>query len=77
MLKNEHIDLAVGRLTAMITSSRSDEAVTAVAPIVEAVVKITSLTDVEYLTIRSEEIDPSDLKRSNVEAAERAKTEAM
>ena len=77
MLKNEHIDLAVGRLTAMITSSRSDEAVTAVAPIVEAVVKITSLTNVEYLTIRSEEIDPSDLKRSNVEAAERAKPKAM
>ena len=77
MLKNEHIDLAVGRLTAMITSSRSDEAITTVAPIVEALVEVTSLTDVEYLTIRSEEIDPSDLKRSNVEAAERAKPKAM
>ena len=51
MLKNEHIDLAVGRLTAMITSSRSDEAVTAVAPIVEPLVEVTSLTDVEYLII--------------------------
>ena len=47
MLKNEHIDLAVGRLTAMITSSRSDEAITTVAPIVEPLVEITSLTDVE------------------------------
>ena len=77
VLKDEHINLAVSRLTALITSRWSDEAITAVAPIVEAVVKITSLTNVEYLTIRSEEIDPSNLKRSNVEAAERAKPKAM
>ena len=77
MLKYEYVNLAVGTLAAMITSRRSDEAITTVAPIVEALVEVTSLTDVEYLTIRSEEIDPSDLKRSNVEAAERAKTEAM
>lgn len=51
MLKNEHIDLAVGRLAAMITSRRRDEAITAVAPIVEPLVEITSLADVEYLII--------------------------
>ena len=77
MLKYEYVNLAVGTLAAMITSRRSDEAITAVAPIVEPLVEVTSLTDVEYLTIRSEEIDPSDLNRSNVEAAEGANTEAM
>ena len=77
VVKNKVINLAVSRLPALITSRWGDEAITAVAPIIEAVVEVTSLTDVEYLTMRSEEIDPSDLKRSNVEAAERAKTEAM
>ena len=51
MLKNEHIDLAVGRLAALITSRWGDEAITAVAPIVESLVEVTSLTDVEYLII--------------------------
>ena len=77
LVKDEHVNLAVGTLSSLITSSRSDEAVTAVAPIIESLVEVTSLTDVEYLTIRSEEIDPSDLKRSNVEAAERAKTKTV
>ena len=61
----------------MITSRRSDEAITAVAPVVEPLVEVTSLADVEYLIIRDEEVDPSDFKRSNVEAAERATTEAV
>ena len=77
LVKDEHVNLAVSTLTPFITSSRSDEAITAVAPIVEAMVEVASLTDVEYLIIRDEEIDPSDLKRSNVEAAEGANTEAM
>lgn len=77
VVKNEHVNLAVSRLPALITSRWGDEAITAVAPIIEAVVEVTSLTDVENFIIRDEEIDPSDLKRSNVEAAERAKTEAM
>ena len=51
MLKDEHVNLAVSRLPAMITSCWSDEAITTVAPVVEAVVEITSLADVEYLII--------------------------
>ncbi len=77
VLKDEHINLAVSRLPALITSRWSDEAVTAVAPIVEAMVEVASLTDIEYLIIRDEEIDPSKIKRSNVEAAEGTNTEAM
>lgn len=76
-MKDEHINLAVSGLPALITSRWSDEAVTAVASIVEALIEVASLTDVEYLIIRDEEIDPSKIKRSNVEAAEGANTEAM
>ena len=77
VLKDEHINLAVSRLTALIASSRSDEAITAVAPIVESLVEVASLTDVEYLIIRDEEIDPRNVECSNVEAAEGTNTEAM
>ena len=77
LVKDEHVNLAVSRLTALITSSRSDEAVTTVEPVVEPLIEIASLTDVEYRIMRDEEIDPSDLKRSNVEAAEGANTKAM
>ena len=77
LVKNEHVNLAVGTLTALIASSRSNEAITAVEPVVEPLIEIASLTDVEYRIMRDEEIDPSDLKRSNVEAAEGAKTKAM
>lgn len=77
LVKDEHINLAVGTLTALITSRRCNEAITAVAPVVEPLIEIASLTDVEYLIMRDEQIDPSDLKRSKVEAAEGANTEAM
>ena len=77
MLKDEHINLAVSRLTALITSSRSDEAITAVAPIVESLVEVASLANIEYLIIRDEEIDPRNVEWSNVEAAEGTNTEAM
>ena len=77
LMKDQLINLAVSTLSTMITSRRSDEAITAVAPVVEPLVEVTSLADVEYLIIRDEEVDPSDFKRSNVEAAERATTEAV
>lgn len=77
LVKNEHVNLAVGTLTALITSSRSDEAITAVAPVVEAMVEVASLANIEYFIIRDEEIDPSKIKRSNVEAAEGTNTKAM
>ena len=77
LVKNEHVNLAVGTLTALITSSRSDEAITAVAPVVESLVEVASLTDIEYLIIRDEEVDPSKIKRMYREAAERANTKAM
>ena len=77
VMKDEVINLAVSRLTALITSWWSDEAITTVASVVEPLVEIACLPDVEDLIIRDEEIDPSKIKRSNVEAAERAKTEAM
>ena len=77
LLKNEHVNLAVSTLAALIASSRSNEAITAVAPIVKAMVEVASLTDIEYLIIRDEEVDPSKIKRRYREAAERAKTKAM
>ena len=77
LVKDEHVNLAVSRLPALITSSRSDEAITAVAPVVEAMVEVTSLANVEYLIMRDEKIDPSKIKRRYREAAERAKTKAM
>lgn len=48
LVKDEHVNLAVSRLTALIASSRSNEAITAVEPVVEPLIKIASLTDVEY-----------------------------
>ena len=77
LLKNEPVNLAVSRLPALIASSRSDEAVTTVAPVVESLVEVASLANIEYLIIRDEEIDPRNVEWSNVEAAERANTEAM
>ena len=51
LVKDEHVNLAVSTLAALIASSRSNEAITAVAPIVEPLVEITSLADVKYLII--------------------------
>ena len=77
LLKYEHINLAVSRLPALITSSRCDEAVTTVASVVEAVIEVTSLANVEYLIMRDEEIDPSTVISSNGEATERPRAELM
>ena len=77
LLKDEHINLAVSRLPALITSSRCDEAVTTVASVVEAVIEVTSLANVEYLIMRDEEIDPSTVISSNGEATERPRAELM
>ena len=77
VLKDEHINLAVSRLPALITSSRCDEAVTTVASVVEAVIEVTSLANVEYLIMRDEEIDPSTVISSNGEATERPRAELM
>ena len=76
-MKDEHINLAVSRLPALITSSRCDEAVTTVASVVEAVIEVTSLANVEYLIMRDEEIDPSTVISSNGEATERPRAELM
>lgn len=77
LMKNEMINLTVSRLAAMITNFWSDEAITAIAPIIEPLVEIAGLTDVKNLIMGSEEVDSGNIKRGNVEAAERAKTEAM
>ena len=77
LVKDEHVNLAVSTLATLITSIRSNEAVAAENSVVEAMIQIAGFADIEYLIIRDEEIDPSDLKRSNVEAAEGANTEAM
>ena len=77
LVKDEHVNLAVSRLTALIASSRSDEAVTAVAPVVEALVEVAGFTNVEDLILSNENIDPGQVKRSNEEATERAKSKAM
>ena len=77
LVKNEHVNLAVGTLTALIASSRSNEAITAVAPVVEALVEVAGFTNVEDLILSNENIDPGQVKRSNEEATERAKSKAM
>ena len=77
VLKDEHINLAVSRLTALITSSRSDEAITAVASIVEALVEVAGLANIEYFTIGYEKIDPSTVISGNREATERPRAELM
>ena len=71
LLKDEHINLAVSRLPALITSRWSDEAITAVAPIVESLVEVAGLANIEYFTIGYEKIDPSTVISGNREAAER------
>lgn len=77
LLKNEHINLAVSTLAALITSIRRDEAITTVAPVVEALVEVAGFTNVEDLILSNENIDPGQVKRSNEEATERAKSKAM
>ena len=77
LVKDEYINLAVGTLTALITSRRCNEAITAVAPVVEAMIEVASLTDVEYLIMRDEQIDPSPVISSNREATERPRAEFM
>ena len=77
LLKNEHINLAVSTLAALITSIRRDEAITTVAPVVEALVEVTGFTNVQDLILSNENIDPGQVKRSNEEATERAKSKAM
>ena len=77
VLKDEHINLAVSRLPALITSRWSDEAITAVAPIVEALVEVAGLANIEYFTIGYEEIDPSTVISGNGEATERPQAELM
>ena len=71
VLKDEHINLAVSRLTALITSRWSDEAITAVSSVIETLVEVAGLANVEYFIIRDEEIDPSTVISGNREAAER------
>ena len=77
VLKDEHINLAVSRLTALITSRWSDEAITAVSSVIETLVEVAGLANVEYLIIRDEEIDPSTVISGNREAAERPRAELM
>ena len=57
LLKYEVIDLAVGRLSANLTSSRSDEAVAAEVRVVEPLVKVTCLSDVKYFTVADEQVN--------------------
>ena len=77
VLKDEHINLAVSRLTALITSRWSDEAITAVSSVIETLVEVAGLANVEYLIIRDEEIDPSTVISGNREATERPRAELM
>ena len=54
LMKNEHVNLAVSTLAALIASSRSDEAIAAVVPIVEPLVEIAGFADIEYLILSNE-----------------------
>ena len=71
VLKYEPVNLAVSTLAALIASSRSDEAITAVSSVIETLVEVAGLANVEYFIIRDEEIDPSTVISGNREAAER------
>ena len=77
LVKNEPVNLAVSRLTALVTSRRCDEAVTAVASIVEALVEVAGLANIEYFTIGYEKIDPSTVISGNREATERSRAKLM
>ena len=77
VLKNEPVNLAVSRLPVLITSRWSDEAMTAVAPIVESLVEVAGLANIEYFTIGYEKIDPSTVISGNGEATERPRAELM
>ena len=77
VLKDEPVNLAVSRLTALITSSRSDEAITAVSSVIETLVEVAGLANIEYFTIGYEKIDPGPVISSNREATERPRAELM
>ena len=54
LVKDEHVNLAVSTLAALIASIRSNEAVAAVVPIVEPLVEIAGFANVEYLILSNE-----------------------
>ncbi len=54
LMKNEHVNLAVGTLTALIASIRSDEAVAAVVLVVEPLIEVAGFTNVEYHILSNE-----------------------
>ncbi len=77
VLKNEPVNLAVSRLPALITSRRCDEAVTAVAPIVEPLIEIAGLSDVKDIAIGDEHVNARDVISRDGEATERPRAELM
>lgn len=77
LLKDEHINLAVSGLPALITSRWSDEAITAVSPIVEPLIEIAGLSDVKDIAIGDEHVNTRDVICGNGEATERLRAELM
>ena len=77
VLKNEPVNLAVSRLPALITSRWSDEAITAVAPIVEPLIEIAGLSDVKDIAIGDEHVNARDVISRDGEATERPRAELM
>lgn len=71
------INLAVSTLSTLITSLRSNEAVTAELVVVEPLIEIGSLTDVEQLPIADEKIDSRDVISMNREGTEGTETEPV
>lgn len=71
------INLAISTLSALITSLRSNEAVTAENSVVEPLIEIGSLTDVEQLPIADEKIDSRDVISMNREGTEGTETEPV
>ncbi len=71
------INLAVSTLSALITSLRSNKAVTAENSVVEPLVEIGSLTDIEQLPVRNEEIDSRDVVSMNREGTEGTESEPV
>ncbi len=71
------INLAVSTLSTLITSLRSNEAVTAELVVVEPLIEIGSLTDVEQLPIADEKIDSRDVISMNREGTKGTETEPV
>lgn len=71
------INLEISTLAPLITSVWSDEAVTAENFVIEPLIEIASLTYIEQLSVRDEDVDTRNVISINREGAERTESEPV